>query len=446
MSVTTSIPPTVRAARRRRQTAGALILLAIVGLFTIAITRWNPFSSDAIVHAEFADAIGTTPGGALTEVRLDGVEVGTVTKIVRDGDHALFTLSISPSAAHELHADATAELRPRTPFEGTAFVDLTPGHAAGPLTSTIPLARTRDYVGLYSALQFATAPTRSSLQSDLAGLSATLGPAAQTGLRGALNTLPALVRHLGPAATAFAGPHDTELLGTIRGASRTFAALSAEESTIPGFIADSATSFSAFNVDAGRPLGAALQSLPGTLAALRPGQAALNAILNATDPLTGELRPGLRQVPGTLSAIDPLLRTGKPALTQATPLLANLRSTLGTVARATPATHTVLSDLGSTVKVLGGSLLPALNRQTPIGVPAYLALINALQGGDGAFENFQTPAQGRAPGAIGAGHFVNFQGRFYTGYATPSLPACSLFATLSPVIGSDFQKYGLCTP
>ena len=446
MSVTATARRRLGSQEQRRLVVGALVLLVAVGMFVVAATRWDPFSDQATVHAIFANAIGTTTGGALPEVRLDGVDVGAVTSISRDGDHALFTLSISPSAARALRANATAELRPRTPFEGTAFVDLSPGDARAPLTTTIPLSRTSDYLGLYTALSFATASTRAALRSDVAGLAATLAPSAQAGLHGALETLPSLVTHLAPAATALAGPHDDELLGTIRGAARTFAALARSEASIPGYIDDSAASFAAFNIEAGRPFSAALQALPATLVSLHAGQRALTTILDAADPLTAELRPGLQQLPGALAAIDPLLRQGQPALSQATPLLAGLRSTLGAAARAIPASRALLSDLQSSVGVLNRSLLPALNRQTPIGVPAYLALINALQGGDGAFENFQTPAQGRAPGAIGAGHFVNFQGRFYSGYKTPTLPACSLFAALSPRIGTEFEQLGLCMP
>ncbi|MHB8691034.1 MAG: MlaD family protein [Solirubrobacteraceae bacterium] len=423
-----------------------LMLLIAVALFAIAVTRWDPFSDQATVQAVFADAIGTTTGGALPEVRLDGVDVGTVSSIARDGGHAIFTLSISRSAARALRANATAALRPRTPFEGTAFVDLSPGTASAPLTTTIPLSHTGDYVGLYTALSFATPSTRAALRSDISGLAATLAPSAQTGLHGTLETLPALVRHLTPAASAHAAPHDDELLGTIRGAARTFAALARSEANIPGFINDSAATFGAFDVNAGHSLSAALRALPATLASLPAGQHALNTILDASDPLAAELRPGLQQLPGTLSAVDPLLLQGQPALSQATPLLANLRVALRTAAGAAPATRTLLADLQSGVGVLNNSLLGALDRQTAIGAPAYLALINALEGGAGAFENFQTPAQGRAPGAIGSGHFVNFQGRFYTGYKTPTTPPCSLFSALSASIGTELEQLGLCTP
>ena len=442
----TSTTPGRRSHRRRRYAAGTLGLLLAAAWFAIAVTRWDPFNDEATVRAVFANAIGTTTGGALPEVRLDGVEVGTVTSIARDSDHAIFTMSISHSAAGALSSNATAALRPRTPFEGTAFVDLSPGTSSARLTTTIPLSRTSDYVGLYTALSFATASTRASLRADVSGLAATLAPSAQAALHGSLETLPALVRHVTPAASALAGPDDNELLGTIRGANRTFTALAHSEADIPGYIADSAATFAAFDVDAGHPLSAALQVLPRTLASLPAGDHALAAILDASDPLTTELRPGLAQLPGTLANVDPLLRDGQPALAQATPLLANLRGTLRSAAQVTPATHTLLSDLHAGVAVLNSDVLPALNRTTAIGEPAYLALINALQGGDGAFENFQTPAQGRAPGAIGPGHFVNFQGRFYTGYKTPSTPPCSLFSGLSASLGTEFEQLGLCTP
>ena len=121
--------------------------------------RFNPFHGGSTVRIAFATSIGVTRSGAATEVRIAGVEVGSVTAIDRDGDHALFTLRVSSSAAHALRADATAELRPRTPFEGTAFIDLHPGSADAPPLggATIPLSHTSIYVGLYPALSFAVA-------------------------------------------------------------------------------------------------------------------------------------------------------------------------------------------------------------------------------------------------------------------------------------------------
>jgi ABC-type transporter Mla subunit MlaD len=275
---------------------------------------------------------------------------------------------------------------------------------------------------------------------------ARVSPPAQIGLRAALKTLPPLVKDLGPAASALAGPHDTELLGTVRGVAATFAAVAQSENNLARFVQSSSSSFAALNVDSDRPLDATIAALPDTLADLHVGQRALTSILDAADPLAQELRPGLKQLPAALRDADPLLVAGQPALSEAVPLIRELRAALSSAVQATPPARTLLAAIHPSLDVLNNSLLNALTRNTRVGLPAYLALINALQGGDGAFENFQTPAQGHQPGAIGAGHFVNFQGRFYTGYPTPTLPSCSLFSALPASIGAALQSYGLCTP
>lgn len=438
--------PTRNRLRWRRQVAAVALLVISLAVVTLSFLRFNPFRDTTTVTAMFADSRGVARAGLkpTTEVRLAGAKVGSVSSIVRVGDHALFKLDIDPDAARALRSDAAAELRPRTPFEGTTFIDLEAGHAAAPLKGTIPVARTRNYVSLYEALSFAQAPVREDLRKIVGKLPVVLRPSAQRGLQGALAGMPALNRHLAQGAPALAGPNGATLAGLVEAANRTISAVAAEQRSLNPFLDHAARTFASLDADQGRALDAALRVSPRSLRELTAGSQALSGILERLDPLARELVPGMRHLAPTLTAARPLLHTGAPALRRGTPLIRDLRGTLNGLRSAAPATRQLLHATEPTSDVLNTSLLDALHRKTPVGLPAYLALINTLQGASGSFSAFQTPAQGRQPGQTGWGHFMNFEGRFYTGYATPELPPCKLFELMSKNLADQFGRAGVC--
>src|SRR5690349_21548717 len=86
-------------------------------------------------------------------VRMAGVDVGEVVSVQRVSDSstaAVVTMHINRTAL-PIHANATAEIRPRLFVEGNFYVDLHPGNtAAPPLSSgaTIPPANTSGPVQL----------------------------------------------------------------------------------------------------------------------------------------------------------------------------------------------------------------------------------------------------------------------------------------------------------
>src|SRR5207244_902773 len=93
-------------------------------------------------------------------VRVAGVNVGTIGDVRRVGSHAEVELRLNRRIP--IYRDARAELRPHTPFEGTTFVDLYPGTAgAGSLGSKpIPRSQTSVFVSVGDVLSTFTAPVR----------------------------------------------------------------------------------------------------------------------------------------------------------------------------------------------------------------------------------------------------------------------------------------------
>ncbi len=116
----------------------------------------------------------------------------------RVGDHAEVDLLLDQHMP--VYRNARAVLRPHTPFEGTTFIDLDPGHPGATLlgSSPIPLSQTTVFVSAGELFSTFTAPVRHGFQVIVRELSRGLGPPGQQGLSAALHNAPALLRQTSP--------------------------------------------------------------------------------------------------------------------------------------------------------------------------------------------------------------------------------------------------------
>jgi phospholipid/cholesterol/gamma-HCH transport system substrate-binding protein len=421
----------------RLRLRGALVALVLLAATLLAWQRPDPFAHHATARAVFADAGSLAVVGA--DVRMAGTKVGEVTGRRRVGDAAEVTMRLEP-AAGDLHADASAELRPRLAFEGTAFVDLHPGSPDAPALGgrPIPLRRTAMYVPLERVLRLADAPTRARLRGAARGLAGALEPGARRALRGALASAPPLLRDAAWATEATQGPRAGALRGAVQGLARTTSALAAREADLVPVLRSTARTARALDDPA---LGRLLAELPADAAALRTGGAALDGTLARLAPLARALRPGAAALAPTLRTVAPLLRNGAGALRAAGPLVHDLRAALPAGGRAAAPARTLLRGLAPTVARADASLLPALRATTPLGLPAYQSFLNLFEGGGGASRPFQTSADSTG----GTGHFMRFGFRFLTGAGAP-LPPCGLLHQASPPLADAAAKAGGCTP
>jgi ABC-type transporter Mla subunit MlaD len=435
-------------ARRRGPTSPALkralgAAVLLVAAAAIALAYLKPsFSSGQTVRMMFDNVQGL--GVVDRDVEVAGTPVGQITGVSRRGDHALVSVSIQPSIV--VHDDATAELRPHLPFEGTAYIDLQPGSPGAPRLgdAILPLSRTSVYVPLFHALSVFQAPTRAATRADAGELAQTLAGQGIGGIQGTLRGAPELTATLAPAAAAAQGPHGTELAGAIAGLAATVAGLDRHQSQLEPLVREATATMQALGTQATRPLGLSLQELPGTLSSLDFGSRALDGLVLRLRPLAAELSPGLGALSPALSQTEPLLLAAAPTLRGAPPLLARLRAALAEGAIAAPASDGLLRTLSPSLTLLQRSLLPALLAPTAhLGVPAYLSFITLFQGGGGASAPFQTPAQASQPGQLGVGHFMRFGARFFTGLGGP-LPPCTLVAKVSQQLASELAANGIC--
>ena len=437
--VTRRQPPS----QQRLRAVGIGVLAAAILVSVFAYVKPNPFAGELTVRANFENAAAIGVSGA--EVRMAGVRVGKVTDVKRAGDNAVVVMAIDPDAG-PIGRDASAHLRPRTAFEGAAFIDLEPGSTGGEKLGdrVIPQTRAYNFVALDEALRFAVPDVRKALSRDVQSLSRILRPEGRDGLRGTLRAAPRLTRRLGVGARAARGRNRTELRGAVKGFADTVAAVAQEQESLLPLLRGARRTVAALNADRGAPLDRSLRTLPRALADLDVGGRALVGLVDRVEVVGGELRPGLRELKPALDDLTPLVRSARPVLTQSAPFLHDLRSGLHAGGTGSRPASQLLRTLDPTLSLLQSSLLPALEKPTSLGLPAYLQFVTMFQGGAGAFRPF-TKGQGAPLVNSGPGHFTRFSARFFTGLGMPLAP-CSSIGRISPDAETLFSRANLCTP
>jgi len=301
-------------------------------------------------------------------VRIAGVNVGTVTAVQRVGHNssaAVATMAIQPNGL-PVHADATAEIRPRLFLEGNFYVDLHPGTPGAPIVrsgGTLPASQTSGPVQLDRVLSALRSNTRADLQTVLRGLGRSLDgrpTAAQDAtqdpsVRG-LTAGEALNLNLQYAANAFKAssivnaallgtqPHD--LSGVVTGSAHTFAALASVQRQLQDFVTSFDTTMAALAARQ-QDLSTTIALLPPTLRAADRALGPLQASFGPTQEFAKLLTPSVKQTAPTITA-------GLPWLAQSEQLLSP--SELGGLLSAlTPAVQGTASTLNESKALLNGS-------------------------------------------------------------------------------------------
>jgi ABC-type transporter Mla subunit MlaD len=416
----------------RRRALGVLVVLGALAAVFLAVQRPDPFSGDRTVRALFADAAGIAPVGA--EVRMAGTAVGRITGRERQGDAALVTMTVQDEAG-ALHRDATAELRPRLMFEGTAYVELTAGSPGEPLLgdATLPLANTRVAVSLADTFDLLGPAPAQALHADARELRRTLSPAARASLRGTLALAPGLLRDAADTSEAALGPHGNDLAEAVRGAARVAGAVAERRDDLVPLAASAARTAAA--PEAG-PLAAAIDRLPAAVAGLRDGGRSLATTVQRLHTLADAAVPGARRLAPTLQTVRPLLREALPVVHAARPFVADADAALRWARTAAGPAEGAIDAVTPALAVLTGGLLSALERKTSLGTPAYIAFMGLFAGGGGASRPFSD--DGRL-----SGHFMRFGFRFLSGAGSPA-PPCTLLESASAPLADAVNAIGGC--
>ncbi|MGH2985585.1 MAG: MlaD family protein [Solirubrobacterales bacterium] len=427
--------------RGRRRLLGIAMIAAALVVIVVAATRPDPFTDRRTVWALFDDVKGL--GSIDRDIRIAGVNSGEIGAVRRAGDEALVELEIDADVL--VHDDAQVALRPHTLFEGSAFVDLHPGSPSAPPIDeggVIPRKRTRTYVSFDEALRVLREPVREDLR-DLTGIGADALERDSIGaLRRTLRTAPELTEELGPTARALQGPGGVELSRAIRGASETVEALALREADLATIAGHANRTLTALETDGARPLDRALAALPGPLEALRDRGRRIEELLALTDELAVELRPGLIELAPALRDLRPILVDATPALERAVPLIRAIGAVLRRATAAAPAFERLLRTLRPVQRLQDERVLPAMHRDSRLGLPTYMQLISAFTAGTAALRPYQTEAQG----TLGDGHLLRLGAYFDQAGSTRlagALP-CDSIAQLAPELAAELEHGGFC--
>jgi len=439
-------------ARKRMFGIGAIALGAL--LIFLGVTKPNPLAEKHSYWAEFDTVQGLGPIDR--DVRIAGVKVGQVGAVEREGDDVRVELVLAEDFS--VHDDARADMRPHTLFEGSNFIDLSPGSPSAPVVeegALIPIERTSNYVTLDEALRILKPEIRTSLRDLTEVGSNVLRGEAIEAIQHTLKGAPGLTEDLAPAARAAQGPEREELANAVLGISQTVDAVADKEAELIPLLQRLNRTGAALTVEGGAPLDQALAALPGALQELHDAAPPLEAVIRNLDSLAVEITPALPELTAALRDTTPVLAHAIPVLRAATPLIEDTRLIAKRLGEAKGGLVTMFNLIDVPLTQFA-DLLAVLNAPSALGAPNNRQLIaGAFVGGDGVFSGYQTPSQNPdAPGhhlrigtyfnpAVVAG-LGDLLGGLPLPLAAQQSASCADVKQVSPSAARQVKAYGGC--
>ena len=403
-----------------KRIAGIAFLLVGALILILGITKPKPFADKYVYWAEFDTAQGL--GQIDRDVRIAGVKVGTIGEVEREGDDVRAELILS--ADYAIHDDARVAMRPHTMFEGSSFVDVSPGSPSAPVLeegATIPISQTTNYTTLDEALRVLRPEIRTSLKQLAEVGSKTLKGEAITGIQKTLKEAPDLTKALAPAARAAQGSTRSELAGSIQGFSRTVDAVAEREEDLIPIAQRANRTMAALTVDGAQPLDDALVALPQALRELEAAAPIATDLVDRLDRLAVAVTPALPDLAAASREAVPVLEDAIPVLIRATPIIEDARQLATRLGKAKGGLIEMFNLLPPTLKKFDKAL-DVITMDTVHGAPAYRQLLAAFVGFDGIFSGYQTPSQN----PLGPGHALRISTYFtddaFDGAVLPPLP------------------------
>jgi phospholipid/cholesterol/gamma-HCH transport system substrate-binding protein len=323
----------------RRLAAISAALAAIV--ITLALTALGgaaSASSSGTFDVIFDDARGLIAGQL---VKVAGANAGTITHVsVTSNFKARIQASID-SRFLPFHTDATCEIRPEG-LIAENYIDCDPGTLGSPvLTSqnglppTVPVQNTQEPVSLMDLFNVFNVPARErfALIIDELGI----------GTAGEGENFNAIIRRANPAL-AYARDAIRVLdsqqaqLKTILSATNVIAAQAAAHTGDLQRFLDQAAQASATTADHSGALAAAVQRLPGLLAAAEPALKQLNTVAIDGTPLVNEIHTAIPALNTLSQRLGPFVKIAKPALAK---LAVTFTKAVPAVRETTPVFETI---------------------------------------------------------------------------------------------------------
>ncbi|WP_026910978.1 MlaD family protein [Patulibacter minatonensis] len=353
---------------------GIMIAFAL-SCFGLLLFLWTSFGGPVPLKAKpyevkTAFAQGTQLAG-YADVRVSGVTVGKVTKIVRAGGKARVTMKIDPKFA-PLPQDTRATLRTKT-LVGETFVDLSFGSRKDQTVKktfiadggTIPARNIQPTVELDQILDAFDKPTRADLKTVLTSLA--------KGTDGAGKDLNAAVGQVAPLAEgadslfSILNRQSAEVQSGTRDFGTAFAAIGRREGAIQG-IATSGRQLLETTSAITPALKATLDRLPSFARETRRFMVTTEATSRAAKPALDDLKPVTPLVRPALQRLSVLAPELRDTLTDLDPVLDRVKTGMPPLRQIVAA----LRPLTDSVSPVGEDLVPiaqfinAYKRELPI--------------------------------------------------------------------------------
>jgi phospholipid/cholesterol/gamma-HCH transport system substrate-binding protein len=347
-------------APRKGRTAliGAVVFAAAIALLAIALHSKTsiPGQQSRLARANFSN-VG--PLKVHDDVRYHQVRVGQVLAIHANGDHATILMQLDPDKP--VYNNAKAAIVNERSGLGQLYVEVSPGTPnAGirPSDKPIPESRTDGAHQLLGLLQVLKKPTRTALAASVQQLGGGLANHAKD-LRDFTSKAPHLLPDLGTTSLALAHNHGKDLTSMLHSLDDLSDAFAGQQRSLTTLAGQLDTTFSALNVDNGKPLSDTLDLAPSTLVDLRGALHDLQQPLNTTTEATKKIRPGAKDLAGSTPDLLGVLREGQtplhkvprvakeavPAVGDLTTVLHDARPVAPKITQAVDRAHTPLGVL-----------------------------------------------------------------------------------------------------
>jgi phospholipid/cholesterol/gamma-HCH transport system substrate-binding protein len=344
-----------------------LIAIVVIGVVCYLVFGGSvPFTpSPFVLNATFTSQ---TELHLDSPVRIAGVDVGTVTSIQMvkgSPSAAIVSMNINGNAL-PIHANATADIRPRLFLEGSYYIDLQPGTPSAPILhsgQTLPASNTTGPVQLDRVLSALNSNTRANLETFLRGFGAALdakptpaqdatqdptqrGLTAGQSLNESLNYAYKAFQAASIVNEALLGQQPNDLSGVVVGSDHTFSGLAASQAHLAHLVVS-------FNQTM-RALAARQDDLSETIALLPPTLRAIDSALGPIQDSFGPTREFASALEPSIKQLNPTIEAAFPWVAQSTALFSP-QELRGLLSDLTPAIQGTASTLNSSKALLSGS-------------------------------------------------------------------------------------------
>lgn len=354
--------------RRNRTVALGAATIGIVALllllaFSGTLNRLQQGGGRTTIRVQLADAQQLHVGN---KVRIQGIDVGRVSKIERDPGARSATASLALDGdAGPVYADARAAIRFKTLLGAAFFVDLDRGSAsAGPLgPGGIRASHSSNQVELEQITSIVQKRSKTGLQTLGHELATTFTDTDSPGR--AVDRLADVSPSIRRGISALRGIEPgRDLPELVRNARSTVRALDQSPDELRTLVAAGARTLETV---AGRQadLRSTLARAPGTLRQTDVTLARLDRTLRTADPLLDELHVGAGDVAPTVRALRPTVERADRLVHRAVPLVRALRPASTSLARTARDGVPLLNQLQPSIDRVDKTILPYLNEVDP---------------------------------------------------------------------------------